>query len=341
MNNNIKISRADIPFKIKADDMVTKTNLGRYSKIVHMHNSDNDSNSSPMPVIIKKSKTEYLDTRTGEIKSYSLDRPTDIKDIRKKLNRYNDIVLCNFPGSRSELFVTLTCSDNVQDIQTIRRYYDNFRAKMKRRDKYKTLEYIALFEQNAKDRWHIHLFMKYPDNKVLTIPYIELKAIWGHGNVYIIQNLNTMQNLNHSADKKQERLERFTKFPKGKRMYYCSKGIKTPTKEKLQFQECPEYYSSDYTQISRKTYIMQNAETDKVVNAVTTAMFKNINPTADKQVPVENQDANPMQETSTNDSITEYSPTITPTAPNEREIKIRQMIERQNQPGNRIYWEFI
>ena len=274
-NNEIRISRADIPFKIKADDVVIKTHLGKYSKIVHVQNNNNsDSNSNQMPVIIKKSKTEYLDTRTGEIKSYDLDKPTDIKDIRKKLNKYNEIVLCNFAGGNNELFVTLTCSDNVQDIQIIKRYYDNFRAKMKRRDKYKTLEYIALFEQTAKGRWHIHLFMKYPDSKVLTIPYSELKAIWGHGNVYIIQNLNTMQNLNHSAGKKQERLERFTKFPKGKRMYYCSKGIKAPKKETLQFQKCPEYYSSDYIQLSRKTYVMQNEKTDKVVNAVTTAMYK-------------------------------------------------------------------
>lgn len=275
MKNNIIISRADTPFKIKADDIVTKTNLGRYSKIVHIQNSNSDdSNSSQSPVIIKKSKTEYLDTRTGEIKQYNLDKPTDIKDIRKKLNKYNEIVLCNFAGGRNELFVTLTCSDDVQDIDTIKRYYNNFKAKLKRRNQYKTLEYIALFEQTAEGRWHIHLFMKYPDNMILKIPYQELKSLWGKGNVYIIQNLNTMQNLNHSADKKQERLERFTKFPKGKRMYYCSKGIQHPTKEKLEFQKCPEYYSSDYTQLSRKTYLMQNAETDKIVNAVTTAMYK-------------------------------------------------------------------
>jgi len=271
MNNNIIISRIDTPFKIKADDVVIKTNLGRYSKIVHVQNGNGDNKPCP---IRKISKTEYIDKDTGEIKQYNLDKPTDIKDVRKKLNKYNEIVLCNFAGGNNELFVILTCSDNVQDMQIIKRYYDNFRAKMKRRDKYKTLECIALFEQTAKGRWHIHLFMKYPDGTALTIPYTELKAIWGHSNVYIIPNLNTMQNLNHSADKKQERLERFTKFPKGKRMYYCSKGIQQPTKEKLEFQECPEYYSSDYTQLSRKTYLMQNAETDRIVNAVTTAMYK-------------------------------------------------------------------
>lgn len=331
MNNNkskIKVNRADIPFNIKADDMITKTDLGRYSKIVHVQND----NSKPSP-IQKISKTEYVVKDTGEIKQYNLDKPTAIKDIKKKLRKYEELVMYNFAGGRSELFITLTCYDNVQDIQTIKQYFKEFTDKLKAHEKYNELEYVAIYEQSAKGRWHIHLFIKYPNNKVLNIPYMDLLALWGKGNVHIFQNLNTMQTLNHSADKRQEKLERLKQFPKYEQMYCRSKGIKTPPKETLEFQKCPEYNSSDYKQLSRKTYVVQNENTDQVVNAVTTAMYKHVS-TSNTQPPKETA-------SNSNDNTTAYSPTMPPTTSSEKESKIREMIERQNDPNNTWYWEFI
>ena len=115
-------------------------------------------------------------------------------------------------------------------------------------------------------------------------------------------------------------------------MYCRSRGIQTPPKQTLEFQECPEYYSSDYKQLSRKTYLLQNAETDKIFNATTTAMYKHIS-TADKQPPTETT----TQASNSNDNVTNHS--IAP--PNDHDQKVKEMIERQNDPSNKWYYEFI
>ena len=122
-----------------------------------------------------------------------------------------------------------------------------------------------------------------------------------------------------------EKLERLKHLPKNERMYKRSKGIKTPPKQKLQFQECPESYSDEYKQLSRKTYLVQNVETDKIFNATTTAMYKHVSA--------------PNEITSnSNVNVTNHSPTITS---NDHDTKVKQMIERQNDPNNKWYYEFI
>lgn len=320
-NNNIKIIRAYIPHNINADDIVTKTDLGRYSKIV----KNSNCNTKPSP-IRKISKTEYVVVDTGEIKKYNLNKPTSIKDIKKKIKKYEELVLFNFAGGRSELFVTLTCSENVQDIQIIKQYFKEFTDKLKVHETYNELEYIAIYEQTSEGRWHIHLFLKYLDNKVLYIPRKELSGLWGKGIVHVFQNLNTMQTLGHSAAKRQEKLERLKHFPKGEPMYKRSRGILTPPREKLEFQKCPESYSDEYKQLSRKTYLAQNTETDQIVNTITTAMYKYV--LIQNKTPTSNS----------NDNATYYSPTITPA---KTANKVKQMVERQNAPNNRWYWEFI
>ena len=87
-------------------------------------------------------------------------------------------------------------------------------------------------------------------------------------------NKNTFQTLGHSKDKRDERLERFTHFPKGEKMYNRSKGIKTPTMKTLTFKECPEYNSDNHTKVSNKTYKVRNKENDKVVDTIITEMYK-------------------------------------------------------------------
>ena len=318
-NNNIEIIRADIPHHINADDVVIKTDLGRYSNIVKTN-----VNNKPSP-IKKISKYEYIDTRDNKIKQYTLDKPTSMKDIKKKIRKYEELVLYNFAGGRSELFVTLTCSENVQDIQIIKQYFKEFTDKLKAHETYHEIDYVGVYELSEERRWHVHAFLKYPNSKVLYIPRNELASLWGKGIVHVFQNLNTIQTLGHSAEKRDEKLERLKQFPKGQPMYCRSRGIKTPPKEKIQFQECPEYNSDEYKQLSRKTYLARNVETDQIVNATTTAMYKHVSA--------------PNETTSnSNVNISNHSHTI---SQSDHDTKIKEMIERQNDPSNKWYYEFI
>lgn len=276
-NDNLKVNKESNSHYISADKIVYRTDLGNSSKIVSMSN-----NSTSGSCIKKISKYEYIDTRTGEIKQYDLDKPTDIKDVKRKVRKYEEIVMYNFQGGKNELFITLTCRDKITDLKVIKDRYKEFLENIQ--TDYKGLECIALFETTSNSYWHIHLFLKYVDtSKVLTIPHQDLlNKYWTYGAVHIIRNFNTFKSLGHSKDSRQEKLERLTNFPKGCRMYMKTKGIKTPPKEMKAFKDCPEFKSSDYSITSAETYMVRNEETDKIVNAITTIMYRNNKPKTEK-----------------------------------------------------------
>ncbi len=209
-NNKFKINKESNSHYISADAIVYRTDLGNSSKIVYLSHQNTTGNC-----IIKKSKYEYVNTETGEVGYYNLDKPTNIKDVKRKVRKYEEIVMYNFIGGKNELFITLTCRDKVTDIQVIKDRYKEFLVRLKK--DYKDLECIALFETTANSYWHIHLFLKYVDtSKVLTIPHQDLlNKYWTYGAVHIIRNFNTFKNLGHSKDSRQEKLERLTNFPKG------------------------------------------------------------------------------------------------------------------------------
>ncbi len=271
-DNNYKINRESNSHYIKADATVYRTDLGNSSKVVYLSHQ-NTSGS----YIKKLNKYEYTDIRTGEIKQYDLDKPVSIKDVKRKVRKYEEIVMYNFLGGKNELFITLTCRDKITNLQVIKDRYKEFLANIQ--TDYNGLECIALFETTANSYWHIHLFIKSTTSKELYIPHQELlEKYWVYGAVHIIKNTNTFRNLGHSKDSRQEKLERLANFPKGFRMYSTTKGIKTPPKEKKQFKDCPEFKSSDYSITSAETYMIRNEETDQILNAITTIIYKNNKP---------------------------------------------------------------
>lgn len=331
--NNLVIEKSEYSHQINDNDEVIRTDLGRYSKITFVANS-NKSNS-----IKKLNKYEYVDICTGEIKQYNLDKPTSKADVNRKLKKYEEIVLYNFTGGASELFVTLTCSQHITDIADIKQYYNNFIDNIKQ--DYQDIDYIGLFEQTELGCWHIHLFIKNNQHKKLYVPHQQLLNYWQQGAVYVMPNKNTFQTLGHSKNKRDDRLERFRHFPKGEKLYHRSKGIKTPKKEKMTYKDCPEYNSNNHTRVSSKTYHIRNQNNDKVVNTIATEMYKQMPVNSSQQAPVESQDQ-VQEEINVNDNETPLTPVLEQAQElTEKEIKIRQLIERSNSPNNRIYYEFI
>lgn len=264
--NDFVIEKSDFAHKINENDTVIRTDLGKYSKITFVSNPSNKIS------IRKLNKYEYKDLKTDTIKRYNLDKPTSKADVNRKLRKYENLVLANFTGGASELFITLTCNKHITDIADIKQYYNNFIDNIKQ--DYKDIDYIGLFEQTELGCWHIHLFIKNNQHKRLFIPHQQLLEYWQQGAVYVMPNKNTFQTLGHSKDKRNERLEIFRHFPKGEKLYHRSKGIKTPTKEKMTYKECPEYNSANHTKVSSKTYHIRNIKNDKVVNTIATEMYK-------------------------------------------------------------------
>lgn len=272
-NDNLKVNKENKSHYIGADKIVYRTDLGKSSKVVYLSHQ-NTSGSC----IKRIDKYTYYDKRVDEIKYYDLDKPVSIKDVKRKVRKYEEIVMYNFQGGKNELFITLTCRDKITDLKVIKDRYKEFLENIQK--DYNNLECIALFETTSNSYWHIHLFLKYVDtSKILTIPHQDLlNKYWCYGYVHIIRNFNTFKNLGHSKDSRQEKLERLTNFPKGCRMYSKTKGIKTPPKEKKQFKDCPEFKSRDYSITSADTYMVRNENTDAIVNAITTIMYRNNKP---------------------------------------------------------------
>ncbi len=278
MNNksDVNIQKCNECNIIDGNDLVYVTNLGEYVKITHMVRP-------PVESCIKKlNKYEYIDIRTGEIKKYNQSNITSLKDVKRKIRRYEDIVMNNFSGGMNEIFIVLTHRDNVTDIQVAKNNYNKFIKTLNKN--YKDLEYIGQFEQTSKWCWHINLFVKSTTQSQLNIPQADLLNYWNGGigysdvgGVYVMQNINTRQTLGHSKENRDDKLERLTHFPKGEKYYHKSKGIKVPKQEKMLYKDCTAVNSGNYEIISSKTYEIRNPETDNFINSITTEIYQKNN----------------------------------------------------------------
>ncbi len=254
---------------IRNDDIVVRTDLGRCTKIKYVSHR-NKSNC-----LIRKNKSEYVDTRTGELKQYEKHKTTSRKSVNRKLTKYEELVIYNFQGNKNELFITLNCREHITDIADIKKFFKRFIKKL--RKDYKGLEYIYMPEQTEKGCWHIHLFIKCTSLSEFYIPVGKLQTYWGQGGVYVMKNRNTFKTLQHSKDKRDDRLERFRYFPRGKRMYGASRGIKKPPKKVMTYSECEELNTDKYKRYKCKTYRVKNELTDRTIAIVSTEMYKKLN----------------------------------------------------------------
>ena len=105
-------------------------------------------------------KDHYIDKRTGELKEYSRNEIyKSRKDIRNCMNRLREMILLNFQGNDNELFITLTCKDEVMDIKEIKIYWKYFLRDLKRKYPKCKFEYIYKFERMENGRWHLHVLL--------------------------------------------------------------------------------------------------------------------------------------------------------------------------------------
>ena len=267
-NDYTRVIRNSQYIPIRENDLVVRTDLGRCTKIKYI------SNKNKTNCIKKRSKNEYVDTRTGELGQYNNNKFTSRKSVNRKLTKYEELVIYNFQGNKNELFITLNCKEHITDIADIKKFFKRFIKKL--RKDYEGLEYIYMPEQTENGCWHIHLFIK-----CTTLDYFFIKAqklydYWEQGGVYVMTNRNTFKTLNHSKDKRDDRLERFRHFPKGCRMCNASRGIKKPPKQVKTYAECEELDTSKYKRYMTKTYKVKNELTNRTISIISTEMYKKI-----------------------------------------------------------------
>lgn len=255
--------------KIDDDSMVkmTEYNGEKKLKITETLNTQNNF------VNIKRlDKDRYYNKIENKIKLYNKSEVRSISGIRHSMKKVSDYIRNNFNGGRNEIFVTLTYSDSMRDMEQLKKDYDYFWKQLTRQ--MPELEYLYVVEmQEERNSLHIHALIKDTIHSELHIPIEELSRLWNKGYVWVTR-INMRDTIRFVIDEsKDERtaIGRVRKYmtkiktkenvPRDKNIYSKSKGIIAPTtiqitnKEAQQFASDNEYefyygYSGDIRTLS-------------------------------------------------------------------------------------------
>lgn len=212
--------------------------------------------------IQKLNAQEYMVLSTGEILNYNATGETKadtLDQVRESMRELMRTVNANDDNIRNKgLWVTLTYAENMTDQQRLRK--DMAYLMLKLRKKYGPLVYIKVKEPQERGAWHMHLFIWKPKPKhvapvaemealwgkatwqesKLYIPKDELEKLWGHGfakvkRVEDVDNIGaylTAYLTNIKDGEKTRKGARLNLYPKGMRIWDCSRGVERPVVEK-------------------------------------------------------------------------------------------------------------
>jgi len=235
---NSKIEKID-NFEIKEKDIVTLTQTNHIVEVQYL------SNQNHRQTIQKLDNDRYICLATGEIKEYNHteNRSQSINSIRQSVKKIRYLINNNFIGSQNELFITLTYADNMQDTEKLYKDYEKFVKRLKYYQK-ADIDYICLIEPQSRGAWHIHMLMKYKDNRKAYIANETLSKLWGNGFVSV-KSLHDVDNigaylsayLTNIDNNKEGKGLRLYMYPVGVNIYRCSRGIKHPEREKLTYEK--------------------------------------------------------------------------------------------------------
>lgn len=249
------------------------------------------SSKPAQPPIIKLSATEYLDTRTGEVKDFNLSdtRADNTDSLRKTFKTIRDTVNANCTVIENLHWITLTYAENMQDTK---RLYEDFGAFWKRfkrwckRNDHNPPEYITVIEPQGRGAWHCHCLFIW-DKKRPFIPNKTFANIWGHGFVTITsvddvdnigaylsaylgdvplkdydQEVNPFTPIKEVDGKKYVKGGRLHFYPVGMRLMRASRGIKRPIQDEIS----PESVSTEKIMCGACTFRTVAKLTDEVTN---------------------------------------------------------------------------
>ena len=276
-------------FNIKNDDEVSVISYESSNKIKIKNCSKHNDNLLRYK---KLSSDEYVDTDTGEILEYQK-REFKTKDsISRSMKKLRELLLNNFNGGKNELFITLTYEDKQADFDKAVYDLGDFWKKIKK--EFQDLEYIAIIEnQESRDSWHIHMWVKDTVHKKLYIPKDEIERIWNNGFVDVaritdtgIKNIiggykfqeNSNGVLKTGATNKVIDYMCKTKskdnIPSNKKCYYKSRGIKLPTIQKMSYKEAQNVLDKNNCYlVMEKTLLIRSVNTDNILNKIKEELY--------------------------------------------------------------------
>lgn len=185
---------------------------------------------------------KYVALETGEVfdmDTSGVTRSDNIKSTRITMRKLRRLISHNFNGNKNELWITLTYAKHTNEIEIVYRDFKLFIRDL--RKQYSDLEYINVIEPQASGSWHCHLLIKAPKRSSLYIPNKIIEECWKKGFTktkrlknsdkvgnYVIAYLTNLEIDDNHNSKKYVKGARLYLYPKGVRIYRCSRGIKKP-----------------------------------------------------------------------------------------------------------------
>lgn len=208
--------------------------------------------STPAQGIKKLSKTHYEVIKTGEIKEFEVKEKKQATNLVKTFTKLRQMINTNFEVNDSELFITCTYKENMQDTERLYTDFEKFNKRLNYFVK-RELVYIVVMEPQGRGAWHIHMLVKAVDGGCLYIDNREMEKLWGFGwtetkrlkgdnpgAYFSAYFTNTPEeNEEHGgliADpkkaKKYKKGGRLEYYPKDFKFFRCSRNAKKPVIEK-------------------------------------------------------------------------------------------------------------
>ena len=237
-------------------------------------------------------RNHYLDTETGEIKEYEKKEFKEEKEIKKSMKELKKLILYHFQGNKNELFITLTCKDDVTEIKEIKKYAKYFIRKLKRKFEDKKFKYILKYERMGCGKWHIHMLLKDINNKELYIPNEEIEKMWKKGitKTQRVYDGNIINDENSKEDELQEvdvkgkvgiadymsKTSQLWDIPIGEKIFTKSRNLTLPPKIEMKYGEAIENMTNDYEFDYEETNLIKSRRTDNILNVHKTERYKRI-----------------------------------------------------------------
>lgn len=241
---------------------------------------------------LRLNKDEYVNTTTGKICSYEHHdkRTENKKSLLRSFASLRALINTNATEPEKIRWATLTYAENMTDPERLYRDFKKFWQRLvywHEKNELPKPEYIMVAEPQERGAWHCHVLLIYP----VKAPYIANSTLakkWGHGFTKITAVREDVDNLGaylsaYLTDIAIDRVDgvpvkeidgvaksvikggRLDLYPTAMKLYRTSKGIKKPTKTRLNRVEAERY-----RQQHNQTYETVNEYKDEETNFETT-----------------------------------------------------------------------
>lgn len=254
------INKKVLPTAIPDEKIVTIYSSDEYAEMV-------SSLNKPKNIPTRRlSKGKYLDTRTGEVKEYQQhEKSKSVDDLidafKKKFKALRRTIRTNFIGNGNEKHIVLTYRDEMLDRQQLQKDFRAFWKKFKYH--HNNIEYVRVYELQARLSFHVHILVKNSDNTPLNISESEIAKLWNYKGSVKITTINNVGHISNyfDATTHPKKLETLSHYPNGLRFYACSAGIVRPQKQTILYKEAKKIVSDmDLTYESEAKFYLANSD---------------------------------------------------------------------------------